>query len=173
MEEDKFYPTAGFTYGVCAIVVMSMLLLSVGMAFKNSKVDMDKVSFVIERSLIKHEGFRTKAYKDGDGYAIGYGRSAFKGETVTKQRALASLRDEIHRITNKSKDILDGTFGSHVAYGLMSYQLGKNWRFEHVKSWALLENGDYEKFSKEIENSIWFRQTPERVVEVQRVLFSE
>lgn len=57
--------------------------------------------------LSSYEGFRSKAYRDGKRYSIGYGSSIVdgkpvkKGDTITKQKAIQQKFSDIDKFKNK------------------------------------------------------------------------
>lgn len=50
------------------------------------------------------------------------------------------------------------------------FQLGVAWHRVHVKTWALLMEGEWEEAAEEAADSLWFRQTPTRVRDFQDAL---
>lgn len=52
----------------------------------------------------------------------------------------------------------------------VNFQLGPKWNLEHKKTWALMTAGKYFEAAEEAENSTWYRQTPVRVLDLQKAL---
>jgi GH24 family phage-related lysozyme (muramidase) len=52
----------------------------------------------------------------------------------------------------------------------VNFQLGPSWRGEFRKTWALMVAGNYQAAAREVKNSKWFRQTPDRVLVFQQAL---
>lgn len=120
----------------------------------------------IEEQLILHEGMRTKVYKCPAGkWTIGVGRN-LEDRGITKEEALLLLRNDIKSITNaltlkyawfayldevRRKVCVDMAFNLGVA----DFSKFKNM----IRALAVK---DYEKASKEMESSAWYRQVGER-----------
>lgn len=56
------------------------------------------------------------------------------------------------------------------ALASVNFQLGTQWYKIHRKTWAYLLAHDWERAAKEVEDSLWFKQTPVRVRDFQEVL---
>jgi lysozyme len=63
-----------------------------------------------------------------------------------------------------------GEAGLQDALCSVCFQLGTQWRYIHKKTWAYLEDGEWELAAQECEDSKWYRQTPVRVRDFQKAL---
>ena len=53
----------------------------------------------------------------------------------------------------------------------VNFQLGTGWTEKFPKTWGLMMSGKYEEAAWEAENSLWAKQTPVRVRDLQRALW--
>lgn len=144
-----------------------------GLGTRHLPIDVDLIEYISKKSIRLHEGFSSSAYPDGvDRFSYGFGQLATNIHSTIKKRSALNILDiTVQQDTAKSLSIVEScSNGSHIANVVMMHQLGRSWRFVHTKSWAFLKDCDLDQFSLEIENSIWFKHTPERVREVQRLL---
>ena len=52
----------------------------------------------------------------------------------------------------------------------VNFQLGNAWYEKHTKTWGLLSAHKWKDAAKEAGNSVWFKQTPVRVLDFQKAL---
>lgn len=62
--------------------------------------------------------------------------------------------------------------GFFVALADVNFQLGPWWYKEHKETWALILRGDYQAAAREVKDSKWFRQTPDRVEAFRNALIA-
>ena len=114
------------------------------------------------------EGFRAKPYRDTEGkLTIGYGTLIEDG--ITMEEADWLLR---HRLGKAREALLEGKHAPLVRSVLpqeavdiieeMCYQMGVEGVYGFRKMWAALERGDYHEAAKEMLDSLWASQTPNR-----------
>lgn len=127
-----------------------------------------------KRHMIDKEGYENVVYPDPVGRpTVGIGHlvvpedrlklgdriSNAQVETFWKQDSAEALRAAEQQM--RDAGITDPAF--FVALANVNFQLGNWWHKEHKKTWALILRGDYEAAAREVKDSKWFRQTPERV----------
>ena len=118
-------------------------------------------------SIKRHEGYRGTCYKDSLGIeTIGYGSKL----PITKIEAELLLK---HRLNNMIKElqsykpfIINLPNNIQEVLYEMAYQLGIGSLLKFKNMWKALENQDIEGMIKEMRNSKWYRQTPNRVEEL-------
>ena len=110
------------------------------------------------------EDFRGEAYKDGNGWSIGYGSSGAKeGDTITEEEALNRLKRDLGWV-NKSYDssVTNRDLNRNQANAVKSliYNIGApNW--EKSKARTALNAGDLEGFEREMRE---FRMSGDQVL---------
>ena len=122
------------------------------------------------------EGFRDKVYKDTLGInTIGYG-FAIKDLVIDEDIAEMILRRKLEKLvddTNKRfsflKDLPEQA--QDVIYE-MCYQLGVTGVSKFKKTLAYLENFEYKMASKEMLDSKWAKQTPNRAKKLSDIIKS-
>tara|TARA_Y100001963_G_scaffold123907_1_gene174274 strand:- start:1083 stop:1493 length:411 start_codon:yes stop_codon:yes gene_type:complete len=122
------------------------------------------------------EGFRDKVYKDTLGIdTIGYG-FAIKDLVIDEDIAEMILRRKLEKLvddTNKRfsflKDLPEQA--QDVIYE-MCYQLGITGVSKFKKTLAYLENFEYKMASKEMLDSKWAKQTPNRAKKLSDIIKS-
>lgn len=127
------------------------------------------------RALIKsEEGFSLRVYNDSLGNpTVGWGHLVLPqdnlrlGDYITLEKAKEFFRDD-------SKDAIDAAFEQVgllnsfkprivVVLASVNYQLGTGWTSVFPQTWEALKNGDVDTAIKNLEDSLWNRQTPRRV----------
>ncbi len=122
------------------------------------------------KQLKKHEGYRSKAYKDSVGvWTIGYGRNL---QTMSISKAQA----ENWLIQDAQQAEIDLLRNFNIVQSLsenrqqvlinMTYNLGINGLSEFKKMWSAIEDGDFKTACKEMKNSSWYWQVGSRAVEL-------
>lgn len=122
----------------------------------------------LKKQLIRDEGMLLHAYQDSLGYwSIGVGRliDERKHGGISQAEAMYLLNNDIAKHTKAVVDHLAwiddiGTVRLSALIN-MHFQLGDNlWKF--TKTLKLMEAHKWEEASKEILDSKWAKQTPER-----------
>ena len=54
----------------------------------------------------------------------------------------------------------------------VNFQLGQYWYLKFTKTWNYLRLGDYKSASVEVQDSRWYKQTPERVKDFQQAILA-
>lgn len=123
--------------------------------------------------LIKHEGFRSHAYQDTEGLlTIGFGRMIDKrrGGGITKDEAMFLLTNDLRRCSLQLNDKIPWWCGlSEVRRAVlisMCFQLGINGLMKFKKMLAAAALDDVFEVTKQMLDSKWMLQTPERVLEL-------
>jgi len=117
-------------------------------------------------SIKKHEGFRAKIYKCTEGYwTIGYGTNLDAG--ITKSQASTLLEDDLYEMVANFKGFYPNFDNLDIRYqeflSEMIYQLGDAGVLHFKKMLAAMEKGDDKEVVKQIDNSKWYSQTPNRI----------
>ena len=143
------------------------------------------LSFSIRRSLFKsdlellklREGLRLHWYLDTLGKKTGgYGHLWRRGDPVVFEQKDAERWLEIdsgaarksalklfNQLPFQTQSLLDVLVSCQ-------YQFGNDFDKDFPKTWRLMLEGDYMAASKEAEKSLWFKQTPVRVRDLQQAL---
>lgn len=131
-------------------------------------------------ALVKaREGLVLKWYKDSLGkLTAGYGhlqRPQDVGVVVTKEVAEKWLKEDIQiALSAAEKQAGELPFVTPELFEVLvsvNFQLGTAWTSKFKNTWALLKAGQYDKAAAESENSLWAKQTPVRVRDLQRALW--
>lgn len=127
----------------------------------------------------KREGLELKWYKDSLGKTTGgYGHLQLPhevGTVVTKELAEKWLAQDMQVAMKAAR--LQATklpFSSQEFEDVLvsvNFQLGTGWTEKFPKTWGLMLSGKYEEAAWEVENSLWAKQTPVRVRDLQRALW--
>lgn len=129
--------------------------------------------------IMRHEGFRSKDYKDADGRSVGFGHFLGKGTEArnvvwsVEQATEQLLKDTDKALDEASKMAADmglqDSVGAKLLLASMVYQMGSSRTRNFEQSLLRLENFDvirYDEFLRELQNSNWHKQTPERLADV-------
>ena len=111
----------------------------------------------------KNEGFVGRVYKDTLGYdTIGYGTKL----PLSKEEAAIILE---HRLVAKIKELEQREpfvnslpLDKQEILAEMCYQMGVSGVLKFAKMWSALKMFDYERAAKEMLDSTWAKQTPNR-----------
>ena len=125
----------------------------------------------LEEQLKEHEGFRGMPYKDSLGYpTIGFGTklplSENEAELLMKYR-LEKKRDELITAMPFVYNLPDDK--QKVLYE-MSYQMGVRGVLLFKRMWSALKSRDFETASKEMLDSRWAVQTPDRAKGLAKIM---
>jgi lysozyme len=126
----------------------------------------------------KREGLVLKWYKDTLGHwTAGYGhlRKAGDPDVVTQAiadtwlqedigTARASALAECEQLPFYTKELLDTLVS-------VNYQLGTAWEKKFPSTFGLMKEGKYDEAAWALESSLWNKQTPVRVRDLQRSLW--
>jgi len=127
---------------------------------------MDEYS-LIERQLIKHEGFSAKPYRcTADKLTIGYGRN-LDDRGITKDEALHLLANDIQVCEIDLSNLLGDMYwrlslDRQAALLDMRYNLGARGFRRFRKMIKALRNRNYFLAAQEIKNSEWYKQVGTR-----------
>lgn len=110
------------------------------------------------------EGFVATTYKDHLGFdTIGFGTklplSQDEAELILKHR----LNSKISSILQAKPIVLTLTQDRQEVIFEMVYQLGVRGCLNFKKMWAAIEAGDFMEAAHQMQDSRWYRQTPNRV----------
>jgi len=116
------------------------------------------------KSIKEHEGFKGTCYKDSLGIdTIGYGTklpiTKDEGEMLLKHRLGAMIYElQLNKpFINKLDPVI-----KNVLYEMV-YQLGVGSLLKFKRMWKAIENNDTEGMIREMRDSKWYKQTPNRV----------
>lgn len=123
------------------------------------------------RDMLSHEGYRDTVYKDRNGLAVGVGRNVTgrlqEGDKITREQAqqwFAEDTDNALIAGNRiAKDL--GVTNQQAILGLAgaAFQLGEGGLGEFKATKKAIQMRDWEGFKKQVYDSAWAKQTPERV----------
>lgn len=133
----------------------------------------------LRKMIRKHEGFRTKPYKDTLGnLTVGIGHLIKPGEEAKElskqevedlfEKDLSKAQQGAQNIINKNK--LDLSEAQTNALTDMVFQMGEKGVSKFKNTLKLLKQGKYEDASKEALNSRWAKQTPNRAKSISELL---
>lgn len=144
--------------------------------------DIDKTAREIATGNIKrNEGLRLYVYLDTLGYpTVGYGHKVTPfdllklGDQITLGQANTFLANDIE-ISLKNAELQALAINAYTpdfiaALTEVNYQLGTTWPLKFTKTWSLLMAHDWEGAANEAQNSLWYSQTPNRVVNFQNAI---
>ena len=122
------------------------------------------------------EGFRDKVYKDTLGIdTIGYGfaiKDLVLDEDISEMILRRKIDNLIDRVNKRFKFVKAlPTIAQDVVYE-MCYQLGVTGVSKFKKTLAYLENHEFRMASKEMLDSRWARQTPNRAKRLSDIIFN-
>ena len=117
----------------------------------------------VVNEIKEDEGFVGEQYQDHLGFdTIGYGTKL----PLTKEEAELLLRHRLHRMVKElqgHKPFVDNLpLDAKLILLNMSYQLGVPRLLGFKKMWLALESNNFEEAAKEMRDSLWNRQTPNR-----------
>jgi lysozyme len=120
----------------------------------------------LKQQLIDHEGFRAKPYKCPAGkLTIGVGRN-IEDNGISVEEAEFMLENDIKRCIEELRDIFKDfdTFGENQKMALIDFifNIGKTTFLKFKKTISAIKNQDWEETSKEMQNSLWYKQVGNR-----------
>lgn len=136
-----------------------------------------------KQHMIPKEGDRNDVYPDNrqiptvgighkvvpsDGLKLGDWISDTEKDALWRQDSAKALQASQRQL--KEAGLNDTDF--LIALADVNFQLGDGWRAKFKKTWKLILNGDYVGASREVTNSRWANQTPDRVIEFQKALLT-
>lgn len=123
------------------------------------------------RDMLSHEGYRDTVYPDRKGLAVGVGRNVTgqlkEGDKITREQAqrwFAEDTDAALIAGNRiAKDL--GVTNQQAILGLAGavFQLGEGGLGEFKQTKKAIQSRDWEGFKKQVYDSDWAKQTPDRV----------
>jgi len=122
-------------------------------------------------SIKEHEGFVAKPYKDHLGFlTIGFGTLIENG--ITREEAHALLVIRLKRFAKELMDeksiIIDLSQERQDVLIEMAYQLGVRGVLKFKKMWLAIEKFDFDTASREMIDSKWAKQTPNRAFQASK-----
>lgn len=123
------------------------------------------------RDMLSHEGYRETVYQDANGLAVGVGRNVTgklkEGDTITRAQAEQWFAEDTDNAliagARIAKDL--GVSNQQAILGLAgaAFQLGEAGLGEFKATKKAIQNKDWDTFQKQVYDSKWAQQTPERV----------
>jgi len=162
-----------------------MLILGT-LGITNSIAEENKMALSLEKQLIRDEGMRLDVYLDHLGKpTVGVGHLVLPqdklkvGDKISHSKALQYFRKDIKTSQKDAKifvgaDTFEGmsknmqNVVTNMAFNLGATRLGK---FKKLK--AALQKGDYKEAAKEMKDSKWYKQVPNRAERLISVVMDE
>ena len=122
----------------------------------------------------KHEGYKSEVYQCTEGYdTIGYGfaiKDLVMDEDIAEMILRRKLDSLIERVNKRFKWVSELPIEAQDVIYEMCYQLGITGVSKFKKTLAYLENFEYKMASKEMLDSKWARQTPNRAKRLSDII---
>lgn len=123
------------------------------------------------RDMLSHEGYRDTVYKDRNGLAVGVGRNVTgqlkEGDRITREQAQRWFAEDTDNALIAGNRIARelGVTNQQAILGLAgaAFQLGEGGLGEFKQTKKAIQSKDWEGFKKQVYDSAWAKQTPERV----------
>lgn len=123
------------------------------------------------RDMLSHEGYRDTVYKDRNGLAVGVGRNVTgklkEGDRITREQAQQWFAEDTDNALIAGNRIAQelGVTNQQAILGLAgaAFQLGEGGLGEFKQTKKAIQLRDWEGFKKQVYESAWAKQTPERV----------
>lgn len=128
----------------------------------------------LERTLKRHEGFRSKPYKDTVGkITVGYGRN-LDDVGVSKQEAQIMLKEDINQAMAELLSLeefrrVSNPVRREVLIN-MCFNLGYPKLMGFVKMWLAIEAKSWETAAEEMLDSLWAKQVGSRATELAEMM---
>jgi len=133
--------------------------------------------------LKKREGEKNYTYEDSRGYLTGgvghkltedeikkYPLDKAIPESQINKWLAQDSRKAIEAAKKQAKELKISDPKFIEALTSVNFQLGTAWNTKHKKTWALMKEGAYDKAADEAADSLWYKQTPVRVKDLQKAL---
>ena len=125
--------------------------------------------------LREGEGLRLTPYRCSTGHwTIGYGHKLIAGDSrapITKSDAEDLLvRDSANAWQDAGRITGDDKSPERIVLAVMVYQLGFAGVRKHKRTITHLLSQNYDAAIQEMKDSLWYRQTPRRVMIIERYL---
>ena len=122
----------------------------------------------------EHEGFRSRVYQCTEGHdTIGFGFKVADLELdldLAEEILVRKLEHLIRRVKNRFSWVNDAPYEIQDVVYNMCYQMGVSGFSKFKKKIKYLADKEYEKASKEMLDSRWARQTPNRAIELSNIV---
>lgn len=133
---------------------------------------------MLEKLLVREEGFIPHAYQDHLGYwTIGYGKLIDKrGGGITKEEGMYLLQNEVEKQLDELRraipwiDKLDAV--RKTILQAMAFQMGVSGLLAFRKTLEAVHAGDYKKAAAGMRASKWAQQTPGRAERMAKAMES-
>ena len=131
--------------------------------------------------LIRREGMKQTVYLDSVGkLTVGVGHLVTKEDELELGDRI-SVKDVDNFLTDDSLKSWQAAVDQAVeldkielpfieALASVNFQLGTSWYKIHKKTWQYMMEGKWLAATEEVEDSLWYKQTPIRVKDFQEVL---
>lgn len=127
-----------------------------------------------KRHMIPEEDDRNDVYPDnlkiptvGVGHRVVPADKLKLGDMISDARKEAFWRRDSEKALRAAQQQMDeaGIADPNFILPLASvnFQVGAGWNKRFKKTWALIMKGDYKSAAREAQDSLWYRQTPDRV----------
>jgi len=114
-----------------------------------------------------NEGFVGTVYKDTEGFdTIGYGTKLPLSKEEAEVLAEMRLKAKIKELEQKEPFVNKLPLDKQEVVVEMSYQMGVNGVLKFKKMWKALKVEDYDTAAKEMLDSRWYVQTPNRAMKL-------
>ena len=122
----------------------------------------------------EHEGFRASVYDDSLGIpTIGFGFAIKDLELdldIAEEILKRKLKNLVKRVHNRFHWVSDAPKPIQEVVYNMCYQMGVSGFSKFKKTIQYLADKNYDKASKEMLDSRWARQTPNRAIELSNIV---
>ena len=140
-----------------------------------------KVLSEIRASKIAKEGFRNIVYLDtlelptvGIGHLVVPEDNLRLGDTISNARVEQLFAQDsniaLNAAENQARELNALNNDFVLALSHVNFQLGTAWKYEHSKTWDYLMAGNYDAAAIEVKDSIWYSQTPVRVIDFSNAI---
>jgi len=151
-----------------------LILGTLGLTYANEQQE-DAMALTLEKQLIRDEGMRLDVYLDHLGKpTVGVGHLVLPsdklkvGDKISNSRALQMFRKDI-KTSQRDAAIFVGadkfkTLSEPMKNVVtnMAFQMGATKLAKFKKLKAAIKNDDYKAMAKEMKESKWYKQTPNR-----------
>ncbi len=124
--------------------------------------------------IVKNEGVRLKPYRDSLGFlTVGIGRN-LDGKGITRDEAYTLLNNDLcNCIADLNRNIPWWKRLNDLRQEVlieMCFQLGISGLLKFKEFLFQLERGTFVEAAKEMRDSLWYKQTPERTEELAKII---